>query len=83
MQDIEHSLIGEVGAGLFIEHQKRLTIGVELVSKPKTLIFLDDPTSGLGGQAFQHSQVPAKAIRRRTGHSYDYPSTLSFIICPI
>lgn len=29
MQDIEHSLIGKIGAGLSIEQRKRLTIGVE------------------------------------------------------
>ncbi|KAM3083160.1 hypothetical protein ACMFMG_003820 [Clarireedia jacksonii] len=51
MHDIENTLIGNPGAGLSIEQRKRLTIGVELVSKPSILIFLDEPTSGLDGQA--------------------------------
>lgn len=51
MQDIENTLIGTSGAGLSVEQRKRLTIGVELVSKPRILIFLDEPTSGLDGQA--------------------------------
>jgi ABC-type multidrug transport system ATPase subunit len=34
LQDIEDALIGQPGAGLGVEQRKRLTIGVELVSKP-------------------------------------------------
>ena len=51
MHDIENTLIGTTQAGLSVEQRKRLTIGVELVSKPSILIFLDEPTSGLDGQA--------------------------------
>jgi ABC-type multidrug transport system ATPase subunit/ABC-type multidrug transport system permease subunit len=51
MHDIENTLIGTTEAGLSVEQRKRLTIGVELVSKPSILIFLDEPTSGLDGQA--------------------------------
>jgi ATP-binding cassette subfamily G (WHITE) protein 2 (SNQ2) len=51
LHDIENTLVGKIGAGLSVEQRKRLTIGVELVSKPSILIFLDEPTSGLDGQA--------------------------------
>lgn len=32
LHDIEHTLVGKVGAGLSVEQRKRVTIGVELVS---------------------------------------------------
>lgn len=35
---------------LDMEARKRLTIGVELASKPELLLFLDEPTSGLDAQ---------------------------------
>ncbi|KAJ5151295.1 ABC multidrug transporter atrF [Penicillium canariense] len=51
LHDIADTLIGRIGAGLSVEQRKRVTIGVELVSKPSILIFLDEPTSGLDGQS--------------------------------
>lgn len=53
MRDIAGAVIGKVGEGLNPEQRKRLTIGVELASKPELLMFLDEPTSGLdSGAAF-------------------------------
>jgi ATP-binding cassette, subfamily G (WHITE), member 2, SNQ2 len=53
MRDIAHAVVGEPGNGLNQEQRKRLTIGVELASKPELLMFLDEPTSGLdSGAAF-------------------------------
>ncbi|KAJ6439275.1 ABC transporter [Purpureocillium lavendulum] len=53
MRDIAGATIGKVGEGLNQEQRKRLTIGVELASKPELLMFLDEPTSGLdSGAAF-------------------------------
>ncbi|KAG6268971.1 hypothetical protein E4U49_006887 [Claviceps purpurea] len=53
MRDIAGAVIGEIGQGLDSEQRKRLTIGVELASKPELLMFLDEPTSGLdSGAAF-------------------------------
>ncbi|KAF3386286.1 Brefeldin A resistance protein [Penicillium rolfsii] len=51
LHDLANTLIGTVGEGLSVEQRKRVTIGVELVSKPSILIFLDEPTSGLDGQS--------------------------------
>jgi ATP-binding cassette subfamily G (WHITE) protein 2 (SNQ2) len=53
MRDIAGAAIGVSGNGLNQEQRKRLTIGVELASKPELLLFLDEPTSGLdSGAAF-------------------------------
>ena len=53
MKDIAGATIGKIGSGLNQEQRKRLTIGVELASKPELLMFLDEPTSGLdSGAAF-------------------------------
>ncbi|KAI8072245.1 ABC-2 type transporter-domain-containing protein [Gilbertella persicaria] len=52
MDDIGDAQIGQVesGYGISVEERKRLTIGMELVGKPK-LLFLDEPTSGLDAQS--------------------------------
>jgi ATP-binding cassette subfamily G (WHITE) protein 2 (SNQ2) len=53
MRGIAGATIGKIGEGLNQEQRKRLTIGVELASKPELLLFLDEPTSGLdSGAAF-------------------------------
>ncbi|KAH7135767.1 ABC-2 type transporter-domain-containing protein [Dendryphion nanum] len=53
MRDIAGAAIGKPGSGLNQEQRKRVTIGVELASKPELLMFLDEPTSGLdSGAAF-------------------------------
>lgn len=51
MRSIAGATIGEIGEGLNQEQRKRVTIGVELASKPELLLFLDEPTSGLDSQA--------------------------------
>jgi ABC-type multidrug transport system ATPase subunit len=47
LQDLSEAIVGSLG----IEARKRLTIGVELASKPELLLFLDEPTSGLDAQS--------------------------------
>lgn len=51
MEDIAGATVGVSGVGLNQEQRKRLTIGVELASKPELLMFLDEPTSGLDSGA--------------------------------
>ncbi|KAK4699639.1 hypothetical protein P7C70_g6621, partial [Phenoliferia sp. Uapishka_3] len=51
LEDLADAMIGFPGFGLDVEARKRVTIGVELASKPQLLLFLDEPTSGLDGQS--------------------------------
>jgi ABC-type multidrug transport system ATPase subunit len=51
LDEIRDALVGIPGInGLSTEQRKRLTIAVELVSNP-SIIFMDEPTSGLGARA--------------------------------
>ncbi|KDN44707.1 hypothetical protein K437DRAFT_286057 [Tilletiaria anomala UBC 951] len=47
LTDLQDAVIGMPGAGLNVERRKRVSIAVELASKPDLLLFLDEPTSGL------------------------------------
>lgn len=47
LQDFTEALVFSLSG----EARKRLTIGVELASKPELLLFLDEPTSGLDAQS--------------------------------
>lgn len=51
MRPIAGAIVGTTGSGLNQEQRKRLTIAVELASKPELLLFLDEPTSGLDSLA--------------------------------
>ncbi|KAK0723568.1 hypothetical protein B0T26DRAFT_675128 [Lasiosphaeria miniovina] len=51
MEEYADAVVGIPGEGLNVEQRKLLTIGVELVAKPKLLLFLDEPTSGLNSQS--------------------------------
>ncbi|KII93944.1 hypothetical protein PLICRDRAFT_36161 [Plicaturopsis crispa FD-325 SS-3] len=47
LQDLADAMVFSLG----VEARKRLTIGVELASKPELLLFLDEPSSGLDSQS--------------------------------
>lgn len=51
MRHIAGAMVGSTGYGLNLEQRKKLTIAVELASKPELLLFLDEPTSGLDSLA--------------------------------
>ncbi|KAJ5972447.1 CDR ABC transporter [Penicillium vulpinum] len=60
MEHIADALVGVPGAGLNLEQRKKVSIGVEMASKPE-ILFLDEPTSGLDGQS---AMLIARLLRR-------------------
>ncbi|RLV96367.1 Opaque-specific ABC transporter CDR3 [Spathaspora sp. JA1] len=65
MTNFADAVIGVPGEGLNVEQRKRLSIAVELVARPKVLIFLDEPTSGLDSQT---AWSICKLIRKLADH---------------
>lgn len=65
MERYADAVVGVAGEGLNVEQRKRLTIGVELVAKPRLLLFLDEPTSGLDSQT---AWSICKLIRKLADH---------------
>jgi ABC-type multidrug transport system ATPase subunit len=58
---IENTLVGSAEAGgMSFEQKKRVSIGIELAANP-SILFLDEPTTGLDSRA---AQVVARSIRR-------------------
>ncbi|KAK6202414.1 ABC-2 type transporter-domain-containing protein [Scheffersomyces amazonensis] len=73
MQTYADAVVGVAGEGLNVEQRKRLTIGVELVAKPKLLLFLDEPTSGLDSQT---AWSICKLIRKLADHGQSILCTI-------
>ena len=65
MEPYAEAVVGVQGEGLNVEQRKRLTIAVELVARPKLLLFLDEPTSGLDSQT---AWSICKLIRKSANH---------------
>ena len=73
LDNLRHALVGLPGSiGLSTEQRKRLTIVVELVANP-SIIFMDEPMSGLDGRA-------AAIVMRTVRNTVDTGST---VICTI
>ncbi|CAI5757455.1 unnamed protein product [Candida verbasci] len=73
MRNYADALVGVAGEGLNVEQRKRLTIGVELVAKPKLLLFLDEPTSGLDSQT---AWSICKLLRKLANHGQSILCTI-------
>ena len=73
MEKYANAVVGVAGEGLNVEQRKRLTIGVELVAKPKLLVFLDEPTSGLDSQT---AWSICKLIRKLADHGQSILCTI-------
>ncbi|MBW0500769.1 hypothetical protein O181_040484 [Austropuccinia psidii MF-1] len=53
LQDLQHAIVGTPTAGLGLEDRKKLSIAVELVTRPRILC-LDEPITGLDSQSATH-----------------------------
>ena len=60
LNPIENHIVGRGASGFSFEQRKRLSIGVELAANP-SILFLDEPTTGLDSRA---AQVTIRSIKR-------------------
>lgn len=83
MEDYSDAVVGVSGEGLNVEQRKRLSIGVELVAKPKLLVFLDDHVGFGFTDCLVYLQIDPQISRSWTGYFVHNSSTFCDLVTRI